>query len=145
MDQHVTTTEVPYYTSAPTIIPTPSTSSNLIYTQDAQYHVPYPPQQQQQQQQQQQAPQQQDINYTATTAAPSYQIPTTNTRATERSTSTTQSSVDDDYVQNLANELQHTKQLLSQYQLRTEQLMSLVEKQTTKINELREQLADKKV
>ncbi|GAA5797765.1 hypothetical protein HPULCUR_003160 [Helicostylum pulchrum] len=65
--------------------------------------------------------------------------------ATERSTSTTQSSVDDDYVQNLANELQHTKQLLSQYQLRTEQLMSLVEKQTTKINELREQLADKKV
>lgn len=112
MDQHVTTTEVPYYTSAPTIIPTPSTSSNLIYAQDAQYHVAYPPQQQQQQymyntmdsqnmihpgpypsidffyetpqpqQQQQQQPPQQDINYTTATAAPSYQIPTTNVSVT---------------------------------------------------------------
>lgn len=54
--------------------------------------------------------------------------------------STQVSSVDEDYVQNLANELQHTKQLLSQYQLRTEQLMELVKKQTDKISELREQL-----
>lgn len=52
--------------------------------------------------------------------------------------------VDEDYVQNLANELQHTKQLLSQYQLRTEQLMELVKKQTDKISELRDQLANKK-
>jgi butyrate kinase len=50
------------------------------------------------------------------------------------------SNVDEDYVQNLTNELQHTKQLLSQYQLRTEQLMELVKKQTDKISELREQL-----
>jgi butyrate kinase len=48
--------------------------------------------------------------------------------------------VDEDYVQNLTNELQHTKQLLKQYQLRTEQLMELVTKQTEKIKELREQV-----
>jgi septal ring factor EnvC (AmiA/AmiB activator) len=48
--------------------------------------------------------------------------------------------MDDDYVQNLSNELQHTKQLLKQYQLRTEQLMELVKKQTNKIADLREQL-----
>lgn len=49
--------------------------------------------------------------------------------------------VDEDYVDNLNNELMHTKQLLKQYQLRTEQLMGLVKKQTEKINELRSQLA----
>ncbi|KAI9481202.1 MAG: hypothetical protein EXX96DRAFT_618154 [Benjaminiella poitrasii] len=51
------------------------------------------------------------------------------------------SMIDEDYVQNLTNELQHTKQLLNQYQLRTEQLMELVKKQTDKIAELREQVA----
>lgn len=47
MDQHVTTTEVPYYTSTQTVIPTPSSSSNLIFQpQEPQYHVQgYPPQQ----------------------------------------------------------------------------------------------------
>ncbi|KAI7893331.1 uncharacterized protein EV154DRAFT_501684 [Mucor mucedo] len=171
MDQHVTTAEVPYYTSTQSVIPTPSSSSNLLFQpQEPQYHVQgYPPPQQQQQHQQQQtqyvmAPynametqpmmntgQYQSIDFFyetpqpdyTNTSAPNYQIPTS-TRPTERSTSTTQSSVDEDYVQNLANELQHTKQLLSQYQLRTEQLMSLVEKQTLKINELREQLAENK-
>lgn len=47
MDQHVTT-EVPYYTSTQTVIPTPSSSSNLLFQpQEPQYHVQgYPPQQQ---------------------------------------------------------------------------------------------------
>jgi argininosuccinate lyase len=48
--------------------------------------------------------------------------------------------MDDDYVQNLSNELKHTKELLKQYQIRTEQLMELVTKQTNKITDLREQL-----
>lgn len=64
--------------------------------------------------------------------------------AATTATSSSVSGVDEDYVQNLANELQHTKQLLSQYQIRTEQLMELVKKQTDKISELREQLANKK-
>ncbi|KAI8645548.1 hypothetical protein BD408DRAFT_411612 [Parasitella parasitica] len=63
--------------------------------------------------------------------------------ASTAATGAAATAVDEDYVQNLANELQHTKQLLSQYQLRTEQLMELVKKQTDKISELREQLANK--
>lgn len=40
MDQHVTT-EAQYYTSTQTVIPTPSSSSNLLYQQqqEPQYHV----------------------------------------------------------------------------------------------------------
>ncbi|KAI8327577.1 hypothetical protein EDC96DRAFT_531700 [Choanephora cucurbitarum] len=85
---------------------------------------------------------------TTNTTANNYQIPiSTNTNNASLSrpseTSTAVSSVDEDYVQNLANELQHTKQLLNQYQLRTEQLMELVKKQTDKISELRDQLSNK--
>ncbi|ORE06166.1 hypothetical protein BCV72DRAFT_228610 [Rhizopus microsporus var. microsporus] len=69
-----------------------------------------------------------------TTAANTYQTPTSTV------TTASSSSIDDDYVQNLSNELQHTKQLLKQYQIRTEQLMELVKKQTNKITDLREQL-----
>ncbi|KAI8379043.1 hypothetical protein BD560DRAFT_444994 [Blakeslea trispora] len=92
-------------------------------------------------------------NYTNTTTSTAstnnYQIPistnTNNASSISRpsETSTAVSSVDEDYVQNLANELQHTKQLLNQYQLRTEQLMELVKKQTDKISELRDQLSNK--
>ncbi|KAI8991296.1 hypothetical protein BDF20DRAFT_843867 [Mycotypha africana] len=46
-------------------------------------------------------------------------------------------------VQSLVNELKHTKQLLRQYQARTEYLMDLVGKQTNKISELRDQIATK--
>ncbi|CEP14806.1 hypothetical protein [Parasitella parasitica] len=81
------------------------------------------------------------INTIVPTASTSYQTPMTK-KPLDNSTATT-TAVDEDYVQNLANELQHTKQLLSQYQLRTEQLMELVKKQTDKISELREQLANK--
>jgi phage-related tail protein len=47
------------------------------------------------------------------------------------------------YVQSLETDLQNTRNLLAQYKKRTEQLMELVKKQTTKINELREQLNSK--
>ncbi|KAI8085844.1 uncharacterized protein B0P05DRAFT_533947 [Gilbertella persicaria] len=87
-------------------------------------------------------------NYTNSTSN-NFQIPisntnnATNTMTRPSESSTAVSSVDEDYVQNLANELQHTKQLLNQYQLRTEQLMELVKKQTDKIAELRDQLNNK--
>ncbi|CAO0799633.1 unnamed protein product [Mucor circinelloides] len=92
------------------------------------------------------------INTIIPTASTSYQNPMTTkpldsnsaAGAATTATSSSVSGVDEDYVQNLANELQHTKQLLSQYQIRTEQLMELVKKQTDKISELREQLANKK-
>ncbi|KAL9544296.1 hypothetical protein MBANPS3_007702 [Mucor bainieri] len=92
------------------------------------------------------------INTIIPTASTSYQTPMTTKPldsstaaiATTATSSSVSGGVDEDYVQNLANELQHTKQLLSQYQLRTEQLMELVKKQTDKISELREQLANKK-
>ncbi|KAI9263085.1 hypothetical protein BY458DRAFT_477407 [Sporodiniella umbellata] len=53
---------------------------------------------------------------------------------------TSASNAGDDYVQNLSEELQNTKDLLQKYQLRSEQLMELVQKQTDKIADLREQL-----
>ena len=39
MDQHVTT-EAPYYTTSQTVIPTPSSSTNLMFQpQEPQYHI----------------------------------------------------------------------------------------------------------
>ncbi|KAG1443623.1 hypothetical protein G6F56_010604 [Rhizopus delemar] len=52
----------------------------------------------------------------------------------------TSSTTGDDAVQNLSEELENTKQLLQKYQQRSEQLMELVQKQTDKIADLREQL-----
>ncbi|KAG1454643.1 hypothetical protein G6F56_007270 [Rhizopus delemar] len=75
-------------------------------------------------------------NATTATSTPTYTA--TNNHQTPSTTSS--SSLDTDYVQNMKNELEHTKQLLRQYQHRTEQLVELVTKQTQKIADLREEL-----
>ncbi|KAI8992382.1 hypothetical protein BDB01DRAFT_778280 [Pilobolus umbonatus] len=63
-----------------------------------------------------------------------------NNSSINSSTNNNSNNIETDYVQNLSNELQHTKHLLKQYQVRTEQLMELVQKQTNRISELRGQL-----
>ncbi|KAI9245165.1 hypothetical protein BY458DRAFT_529072 [Sporodiniella umbellata] len=79
-------------------------------------------------------------NATTATSTPTYTATNNHQTPSSTATTTSSSSIDMDYVQNLSNELEHTKQLLRQYQHRTEQLMELVKKQTSKIADLREQL-----